>query len=372
MTGVKDRTHIPGAGLLSPVSGGSAMLRLLWPIWRRFEAAARNPEAAQRTLWADIAREAEGSPMWGERWGRPGAPPLTELPLTEYADYAEAFEKAFEQGGAPTADRPVDYWAESSGTTASKPKRFPFLAGNRQQRLTAFAPIGSYLYRLSLAEPRIPMLPVLALANAGGHPASPAGVPVGYATGYFVARMPARARRTMAVPWEVYERPDLWEEWAPFYAVAKDLSVAAGLSAGWLAGFYRTLLERMDDYWPYLDGRVAPPAPLPLIKVRPGRLRHLREVFRGGSPTIREVWPRMAVMLCWTEASAASQLPLLEPFLGGVRVRDYPYICTEAAITVPLYDGADGHPVHPGATIVELLPEEGEPVAGNLLPVWQA
>ncbi len=373
MTDVTGRTGEEGAAAkrLLPISGGSAMLRLLRPIWRRFEAAAHDPEEAQRKLWAGIAREAEGSPMWGERWGRSGAPPLAELPVTEYADYAEAFERAFEQGVAPTAARPVDYWAESSGTTAAKPKRFPLLAGNRQQRLTAFAPIGAYLYRLSLAEPHIPALPILALANAGSHPPSPAGVPVGYATGYFVARMPAAARRTMAIPWEVYQRPDLWDEWAPLYAVAKDLSVAVGLSAGWLAGFYRTLLERMDDYWPYLAGRAAPPSPLPRVRVRSRRLRRLRQVFRGGAPTIRDVWPRMAVMLCWTGASAAAQLPLLEPFLGGVRVRDYPYICTEAAITVPLYDDAQGHPLHPGATIVELLPEGAEPVAENLLPSWQ-
>ena len=355
---------------LAPISGGSAMLRLLRPIWRRFEAAARDPEAAQRALWAEIAREAEGSPMWGERWGRSGAPPLAELPITEYADYAEAFEKAFEGSGMPTATAPIRYWAESSGTTAAKRKRFPY-AGNRKQRLAAFSPMGAYLYRLSLAEPHIPALPALVLGNAGSHPPSPAGVPVGYATGYFVARMPRWARGTMAIPWEVYQRPDLWDEWAPLYAVAKDLSVAMGLSAAWLAEFYRSLLERMDGYWPYLTGRASPPLPLPPVRVPPRRVRRLREVFRGGSPTMREVWPRMPVVLSWTGASAAAQLPLLEPFLGGVRVRDNPYICTEAAITVPLYDGAEGHPLHPGATIVELLPERAEPVAENLLPSWR-
>ena len=92
--------------------------------------------------------------------------------------------------------------------------------------------------------------------------------------------------------------------------------MAVGLSAGWLAGFYRTLLERMDDYCPYLDGRAAPPSPLPPVRVRSRRLRRLRQAFRGGAPTIPDVWPRMAVMLCWTRASAAAQLPLLEPFLG--------------------------------------------------------
>ena len=349
------------------------MLRLLRPIWRRFEEAARDPEAAQRALWSDIAREAEGSPMWGERWGRSGAPPLRECPITEYSDYAEAFDRAFERGDSPTASRPVNYWAESSGTTAAKRKRFPYLAGNREQRMRALGPVGAYLYRLSIVEPHIPARPVLVLANAGSHPPSPAGVLVGYATGYFIATMPPRLlSRIMAIPGEVYLRPDLWDEWAPLYVVAKDLSLAYALSAGWLAGFYRTLLERMDDYWPYLEGREVPPPPLPPVKVRPRRLRHLREVFRNGAPTMSEVWPQMRFMLCWTGASSAAQLPLLEPFLGGIPVLDSLYACTEAAITVPLYDGADGHPVHPGSTIVELLPEGAEPVAGNLLPSWEA
>ena len=349
------------------------MLRLLRPIWRRFEAAARDPEAAQRVLWADIAREAEGSPMWGSRWDASGAPPLRELPVTEYADYADAFDRAFEQGGSPTASRPVGYWAVTSGTTAAKPKRFPYLRGNREQRMRDLGPVGAYLYRLSIVEPHIPMRPVLVLANAGSHPASPAGVPVGYATGYFIATMPPRIMsRMMAVPREVYLRPDLWDEWAPLYAVAKDLSLAYALSAGWLAGFYRTLLERMNGYWPYLERREVPPPPLPPVVVRPARLRRLREVFRGGAPTMSEVWPQMRFLLCWTGASSAAQLPLLEPFLGGIPVLDSPYMCSEAALTVPLYDGADGHPVHPGSTIVELLPEDAEPVADNLLPSWEA
>ena len=372
MTDLTGTTDGPAARRWAPIGGGSAMLRLLRPIWRRFEAAARDPEAAQRALWAGIAREAEGSPLWGKRWGRSGAPPLKELPITEYADYAEAFEQAFKQGGNPTATRPVDFWSESSGTTAVKHKRFPYLAGNREQRLTAFSPIGVYLYRLSMAEPHIPALPALVLANTGSHPPSPTGVPVGYASAYFINKMPPWARRTMALPWEVYTRPALWEEWAPLYAVAKELSLAVGISAGWLTDFYRMLLARMDDYWPYLEGRAVPPPPLPPVRVRPERLRRLREAFRGGAPTFRDVWPRMPVVLSWIKASAAVQIPMLEPLLGGTRVRDYPYACTEAAVAVPIHDGGEGNPLHPGSAIVELLPEGADPVAGNLLPSWRA
>ena len=176
-------------GLL-PVAGGSAMLRLLlWPIWRRFEAAARDPETTQRLLWTQIARECEGSPLWKARWGRAGAPPLAELPITEYADYKSACLEAFEGGWSPTTTAPLAYWAVSSSTTGATPKRFPCIAGNARQRLAAFAPIGAYLHRLSVVEPRIPAAPILVLANAGTHAPSPtAGVPTGYATGYFVAR----------------------------------------------------------------------------------------------------------------------------------------------------------------------------------------
>ena len=66
MTGLTAATGGPAARRWAPIAGGSAMLRLLRPIWRRFEAAARDPEAAQSALWAGIAREAEGSPMWGK------------------------------------------------------------------------------------------------------------------------------------------------------------------------------------------------------------------------------------------------------------------------------------------------------------------
>lgn len=364
-----------GSRRFPPISGGSALLRLsLGPIWRRFEKAARDPETAQRALWAEIARECQDSPFWRKRWGRGGAPPLTELPITEYSDYKSTFEAAFEEGFSPTTAAPVGYWAVSSGTTAATPKRFPYIAGNAKQRLASFGPFGAYLYRQSVVEPRIPFAPALVLANAGSHEPSPSGVPVGFATGYFLTKTPTFARRAFSLPWPIYERPDLWNEWAPLYAVARDVSLAAGVSAAWVVKFYESLLDRMESYWPYLEGRAQPPPPLPRIALSRRRLHHLREVFRGGKPTMRDVWPRLAAVLCWTSASSAAQVPMIEPWLGGVALRDYLYVCTEAAMTVPLYDEPEcgGHPLHPGAAIVELLPMEAEPVARNLLPAWRA
>lgn len=355
-------------------SGVSAALRLLLrPAWRSFERAARDPETAQRALWAHIAREAEGSSLWRQRWGRGGAPPLADLPVTEYADYGAAFQAAFEEGSSPTSRAPVEYWAESSGTTAAAPKRFPYVAGGAWLRSAAAAPFAAWLYRLALEEPHLAAAPVLLLANAGTHASSPQGVPVGFASKYLLVRPPAWVFRAIAVPRAVYHCRDLWEEWAPLYAVARDMSLATGISAGWHVLFYESLLARMDDYWPYLEGRRTPPPPLPPVDVRRHRLRHLRKVFgRASRPTLSDVWPGLAAVVCFTGASAGAQVPLIEPLLGGASLRDLPYIPTEGPVTIPLYDGAEGNPVHPGGSIVELLPDGAAPVARNLLPCWRA
>lgn len=360
---------------LLPVSGFSAVLRLsLARAWRAFETAAQDPEQAQRALWAEIAAECRGSPMWKPRWAGAAAPRLDQFPITEYQDYQPAIDAAFERGHSPTTATPVRYWASSSGTTSAKLKLFPYLAMNaRRSHLVAGAYEAS-LYRLSEVEPHISLAPMLSLANVAHRDPSPAGVPVGSATSYYLRFMSARARRLLQViPWEVYTRSELWNDWAPLYAAARNVSLARALSAGWIAAFYEFLLQRIDGYWAYLEGRKEPPPPLPRLNVSARRRRHLRQVFRGGrTPAMTEVWPTLTAVLCWTSASSAAQVPKLEPYLGAASLLDTPYACTEGVLTVPLHDGRDGHPLHPGANVVELLPEDAAPDAANLLPAWRA
>ena len=358
-----------------PVSGASAILRLsMGRGWRAFEAAARDPEHAHRDLWAEIVAECRGSPMWKARLGGAEAPPLAELPITEYEDYRPAIEKAFAEGHSPTTAAPVKYWASSSGTTAGKLKLFPYIATSARQGHIVAGAYEAAMYRLSVAAPHVPLGPMLSFANVAYRPPSPSGVPVGSATSYYQRFMPAWAHRMLqAIPWEVYERSEMWNEWAPLYAAVRNVSLARALSAGWVTAFFENLLERMDGYWPYLEGRAQPPPPLPPVKVSRRRLRRLRKAFRRDAPpTMTDVWPTLAAVLCWTSASSAAQVPRLEPHLGRAALLDTPYACTEGVLTVPLHDGEEGHPLHPGANLVELLPEDAEPDAANLVPPWRA
>jgi hypothetical protein len=60
----------------------------------------------------------------------------------------------------------------------------------------------------------------------------------------------------------------------------------------------------------------------------------------------------------------------LEPWLGDLPVRDAPLLCTEAWLTVPLWDERVGGVLHPSANVVEFLPV-GRDDAADLLAPWE-
>ena len=351
-------------------SGLSALLRLAGRrFWRRFETAADDPDRAHLERWQRIGRRCAGSSHWQARWGQAGAPPLAELPLTEYADYQPAFDQAFETGRSPTTGDRVTFWTLSTGSTSNIPKRFPLNESFEQQSRSAWL---TYAYSLARAAPRIPLKPLIMCAY-GNLKSSPAGVPVGWVSGQLASKLSGWKSGLSAIPWAVTEQPELAEEWATTYAVANDASLGISITAGYFAHFHEKVIADIDRNWRYLEGSAKMPGSLPRLRVSRRRLRHLRSVFRKGPPSIGEIWPGMAAVVCWTGASAAASVPLLAPRLGGVSLVDGPYSSTETGLTtIPLYDGKEGHPLHPHANVVELLPENAAPDPRNVIPASQA
>ena len=66
------------------------------------------------------------------------------------------------------------------------------------------------------------------------------------------------------------------------------------------------------------------------------------------------------------------QVPKLPPHLGKAPLLDTPYGCAEGLLNVPLHDGKNGHPPHPGANIVEPLPDDADATSENLIPLRKA
>ncbi len=340
------------------------------PAWRRFEQATADPDRAQREAWERIRRKCRQAPYWRERWGGRSAPPLADLPVTDYADYEAAFDEAFEGGLSPTTGEAIVSWLVSSNSTGKASKRYPLYADHERRLKAAWE---TCLYSMAVTVPDIPLQPVLSPYSANNEAPSPAGVPVHRVTEKWMGLLLGGGQSGNLFPRELVARPDLWDEWAPLYAVAGDASMAAAITADRIAVMREEVVAGMDRWWPYLEGRSAPPPPLPPIRVSTERLNHLRSVFAGAPPGMRRIWPSMRVVSCWTVASAGAAVPLLEPWLEGVRLLGGPYSTAESGpVTAPLFDGEDGHPVNPDVNVTELLPEGAEPEPRNVIPLSQA
>lgn len=129
----------------------------------------------------------------------------------------------------------------------------------------------------------------------------------------------------------------------------------------------------LDRYWPILEGRVRPPAPLPMPALAAGRLAQLRRALRAEPFCFKDVWPALQLICCWKSAACAVQLRTrLAPYLQGrVPVVDATYSATEGWMNVPLSTDGVGGPIHPGGHVMEFFPAGDEPQAGSLLAPWQ-
>ena len=76
------------------------------------------------------------------------------------------------------------------------------------------------------------------------------------------------------------------------------------------------------------------------LRQRCRRADELRHIFRhGGSlpEKLRQIWPQLALISCWADATAASYLPALQALFPTVTVQPKGLLSTEACVSFPLW-----------------------------------
>lgn len=97
---------------------------------------------------------------------------------------------------------------------------------------------------------------------------------------------------------------------------------------------------------------------LPVPRADPARARVVDAALRAPVPDWAAVWPRLAVLSCWTHASAEAWVPALAAAFPGVEIQGKGLFATEAIVSLPLCDGGD--PVAAiGSTVIEFEDDEG-------------
>lgn len=351
--------------------GRTLLLATSYSKHRAFVRDARDPRAAQARVWRETWAEIGASPFWRARMAAASngpTPPLTAFPITTWDDYRDALARSYDSPRSELSGADILFWSESAGSTGPR-KLFPITRVYQRQFQTTTPP---FLHGLARRFRGFLGGPVLYFAGSMPKERSPAGVPVGFISNFNYRNIPAFLRKMYAFPVEALRDGETFFDWGPLYALASDLSVIVGITPAIMVRFVERTIAQMDRYWPILEGRAAPPAPLPPVRVSPERLALLRGALAKDPPSFRELWPSLEVVSCWKASTCGMQIPSLQRYSRDVPIVDATYSATEGWVNVPSADGSVGGAVHPGAHVIELLPLGAAARAENLIPLWEA
>lgn len=356
---------------------------------RRFEAALRDPAAAQaRVLAALCSRNSETA--FGKAHGfaaiRTAADWRRAVPLGDYETHRPWVDRLLAgERGVLTREEP-DSFCITSGSTGA-PKLIPVSHAWRE----GYAAQTRLWIRGALRDhPRIFAGRIMALVSPAVEGLTEGGMPYGSMSGMSARRAPWLARRQYALPYAVALIKDHEARYFFMARVAMAQSVTALLSPNpstlhRLAG---VIASRADDLLRALhDGTVGAPLPevlqlegpvdlaerlAPHVLPQPERARRLTaEASRAGGLTPAMLWPGLALLGCWLGGSAGVQAAGLRSLYGAsVPMRDLGLLASEGRMSLPLEDDSAAGVLNVHAVHYEFLPEDissPEPDAPTLL-----
>lgn len=307
----------------------------LLPSVFRFERALRDPAGAQASLLLRRLRDNAGT-AYGRAHGFERIRSVGELqrrvPVVDY-DALEPWiaRVARAEPGVLTAG-PVRMMERSGGSTTAD-KLVPYTQDLLDDFSSATNP---WLHDLYTTTPGLvgsrsywSISPV-----AQGARRTQGGVPIGIEddTEYFGPVGRWALSRTMAVPSSVAACADLgaWRrETLRHLLSAADL----GLISVWSPTFLTTLMTALGAE---LDERLAELPARRRDEVRRG-------LDRAGSLVGEAIWPRLALISCWTDGIAAEFLPALRRFFPRTAIQGKGLLATEGVVSLPY--GASPDPV---------------------------
>lgn len=312
------------------------------PARAAFAAALRDPARAQAAVLARILRGVAGTAFAAEH-GLGDAGGLAELrrrvPPRSYDELRPWLDRAAAGEPRVLCAAPVLRFQPSSGSTAAS-KLLPWTAPFASEVRCAVA---AWLADLHLRWPALLGGPAYWSVSPAAPPAPPTagGIPVGFEDD--AAYLGPCARRlaawALAVPGEVRHLHDVgaWRRRTLLHLLrARELR----LLSVWSPSFLPLLLGPLGALLPELAEEIARGSPplatgattaLPALPPAPRRAAELR---RAGPDPLR-LWPRLALVSCWTDGFSAGEAERLAALLPGVPVQPKGLMATEAVVSIP-------------------------------------
>ena len=328
---------------------------------RAFDAAAGDPEAAQRGRLAEIVarnRDTEygrahfAQARTAEEYAR-AAPLLTPAALQPWV--RREMEGA---RGVLTADAPI-YYVRTTGSTG-EPKHIPITPSYRDEFQRT---VHVSLWHLRQRFPQAFRGRALYFVGSRRVARAPDGNDIGTMSGFNFTQMPALVRAIYAWPYPLFEVQDLRARsfLALLFATLGDPSIIAGIFPAPIVYLLRDLEQQAGPL-----ARCLRDGALPALSLPEGQRSFFQRALGGRHPALARrvergnAWPSLRLVYCWTTATAALYLPELERRLGpGVAVRDAIYSACEGWCSIPMGEEEPGGALALTSHFFEFLEEGG-------------
>ncbi len=306
----------------------AAWVASLHSSWRRFQRAAADPERAQQARLQKILA-ANADTAYGREHGFQGVCSVAQFqsrtPVVTY-DAMEPWIQRVADGEPRVLTAAPVHMLERSGGSTTTNKLIPYTAALLEEFSAA---TGAWLYDLHRNMPSLwGTRSYWSVSPATrGRETTPGGIPIGFEddTEYFSPVARWALRQMMAVPGEVARLPDMaaWRRTTLRHLLAaEDL----GLISVWSPTFLTVLMQHLESQLETLLGQLAPS--------RARAVAHA--VARRGKLIGEDLWPRLALISCWTDSSAAGFLPALRRWFPHVRIQPKGLLATEGVVSIPL------------------------------------
>lgn len=344
---------------------------------RRFEAATRDPVAAQRRkLMAIVEKNQETE--YGKEHGFSGVKSLEDwrksVPIVTYESIRARFERMTRgEKNVLTAEAPVMF-AKTSGTTG-QPKYIP-VTPTCQGRDHADQ-LRTWLHYARADHPAMFSGKVLSLVSPAVEGYTPCGVPYGSTSGAVYRDMPSVVRSTYAVPYPVFEIED-YE--AKYYClmrigIASEVSCVATANPSSVVKMCEMAATHADALLRDLaDGTIRPDLEIPKstrdsllaqVKPMPGKARQLDQARRKRSGRLlpADYWPGLALIACWKGGTVGRYVERFSQWFDpdgtkSIPVRDWGYLSSEARGSIPISDEGCGGVLTVASNVYEFVAVE--------------
>lgn len=319
-----------------------------WRSAQQFEAALGDPEPVQKRILLELLKRNQAC-AYGKQFGFSSIRSIREyqdrVPIVSYDDLAPWMErmKAGRQG--ILTDEPVVMFENSSGSVSAA-KYIPYTRTLRAQFQSALAPWIADLYRSFPKIARgIAYWVVTPLARQ--REATRGGIPVGFENDaeYFGTMQRWVLQKIMAVPAEFARVNNLHDS---LYLTLRFLLQARDLSfvSVWSPSFLKILLGRLELHGDslvtdLLDGSAGVGATLPpRITARLRRdatqARNLRAMLSRGTIEPTVLWPKLALISCWTSAESAALKNEIQLAFPRIPIQGKGLLATEGVVSIPI------------------------------------